>query len=77
MRDFRFSLLNLTLYSLGLLKKASLNKLQTTNPPNVVVEWLTILLCIRKVPVSNLGPETGCIEVFFVVFLSPSRQVLG
>jgi hypothetical protein len=27
--------------------------------PNVVVEWLTILLCIPEVPVSNLGSETG------------------
>jgi hypothetical protein len=27
--------------------------------PNVVVEWLTLLLRIRKVPASNLGPETG------------------
>jgi hypothetical protein len=26
--------------------------------PNVVVEWLT-LLHIRKIPGSNLGPETG------------------
>jgi hypothetical protein len=28
--------------------------------PNVVVEWLTLLLRIREVPVSNLDPETGC-----------------
>jgi hypothetical protein len=28
-------------------------------PPNVVVEWLALLLCIREVPDSNLGPETG------------------
>jgi hypothetical protein len=27
--------------------------------PNIVVEWLTLLLRIRKVPVSNIGPETG------------------
>jgi hypothetical protein len=25
---------------------------------NVVVEWLALLLRIREVPVSNLGPET-------------------
>jgi hypothetical protein len=25
-------------------------------PPNVVVEWLTLLLCIREVPGSKLGP---------------------
>jgi hypothetical protein len=28
-------------------------------PPNVVVEWLALLLRIREVPRSNLGPETG------------------
>jgi hypothetical protein len=27
--------------------------------PNVVVEWLTLLLGIQEVPGSNLGPETG------------------
>jgi hypothetical protein len=27
--------------------------------PNVVVEWLILLLRIREVPGSNLGPETG------------------
>jgi hypothetical protein len=29
------------------------------NSPNVVVEWLTLLLRIRKLSGSNLGPETG------------------
>jgi hypothetical protein len=28
-------------------------------PLNFVVEWLALLLCIREVPGSNLGPETG------------------
>jgi hypothetical protein len=27
--------------------------------PNVIVEWLTILLRIREVSGSNLGPETS------------------
>jgi hypothetical protein len=27
--------------------------------PNIVVEWLTLLLPIWKFPGSNLGPETG------------------
>jgi len=31
----------------------------STFTPNVVIEWLTILLRIREVPGSNLGPETG------------------
>jgi hypothetical protein len=26
---------------------------------NVLVEWLTLLLNIREIPGSNLGPETG------------------
>jgi hypothetical protein len=29
-----------------------------TERPNVVVEWLTLLLRIREVQGSNLGPET-------------------
>jgi hypothetical protein len=27
--------------------------------PNVVVEWLTLLLRIREISGSNLGPKTG------------------
>jgi hypothetical protein len=27
--------------------------------PNVVVEWLTLLILIREVQGLNLGPETG------------------
>jgi hypothetical protein len=27
--------------------------------PNVVVQWLSLLLGIREVPGSNLGPETA------------------
>jgi hypothetical protein len=30
-----------------------------TLAPNVLVEWLTLLLCIREVLGSSLGPETG------------------
>jgi hypothetical protein len=37
---------------------------------------LTLLLRIRKVPVSNLDPETSYPEVF-VIFLSTSRKMLG
>jgi hypothetical protein len=36
--------------------------LSTTNLPNVTVEWLALLLRIRKVSGSNLGPETGFTE---------------
>jgi hypothetical protein len=33
-------------------------------PPNIMVEWLALLLLIWEVPVSYLGPETGYPEVF-------------
>jgi hypothetical protein len=32
--------------------------------PDIVVEWLTLLLRIPEFPGSNLGPETGYLEVF-------------
>jgi hypothetical protein len=32
--------------------------------PNVVIEWLTLLLHIREVPGSNLSPETCYPKVF-------------
>jgi hypothetical protein len=41
-----------------------------------VVKWLT-LLRIREVPSSNLGPEMGYTDSFFVVSLSPSKQMPG
>jgi hypothetical protein len=41
-----------------------------------VVEWLTLKLRILEEPGSNLGPETGWMEIFVVRF-SPSRQMLG
>jgi hypothetical protein len=42
---------------------------------NVAATWLAFLLCIRKVPGSNIGPETGYPDRFFVDFLRPSRQM--
>jgi hypothetical protein len=45
--------------------------------PNVVVERLTLLLRIREVSGSHLGPETGYLERFVVVFLSASNRMLG
>jgi hypothetical protein len=41
--------------------------------PKVAAKWLTLL--IREVPGSNLGPETGYPDRFFVFFLSSSRQI--
>jgi hypothetical protein len=45
--------------------------------PDVVVKWSTLLLNIREVPGSNLGPETGYTEVCFIVFLSPPMRIPG
>jgi hypothetical protein len=45
---------------------------------NVMVERLTILLRIREVPDSNFGQEISYPDMnIFVVFLSPSKQMLG
>jgi hypothetical protein len=46
-----------------------------SHPLNAMVEGLTLLLHIQDVLGSNLSPETGC--SFFMVFLCPSRQMLG
>jgi hypothetical protein len=37
----------------------SFKQTSTTYKPNVMVEWLALLLHIRKVPGSNLGLQTG------------------
>jgi hypothetical protein len=37
---------------------------------NIVVEWLTLLLCIQEVLGSNLGPETGYPDCGFSWFSS-------
>jgi hypothetical protein len=37
----------------------SQRKMDTSLSPNVMVEWLTLLLRIREVPGLNLGPKTG------------------
>jgi hypothetical protein len=43
--------------------------------PNVAVEWLTLLLRIREVPGSKLGPGDRLSRLrFFVVFLSPPGE---
>jgi hypothetical protein len=45
-------------------------------PPNIVVEWLTLLLRIREFPSSIFGPgERLSWMRFFVVFLSASRRI--
>jgi hypothetical protein len=41
--------------------------------PKVVVEWLTLLIRIREVPGSYLGPETILTDPF-VVYLRASRK---
>jgi hypothetical protein len=37
---------------------------------NIVVKWLTLLLCIWEVPDSNLGSETCCNDCSFSWFYS-------
>jgi hypothetical protein len=52
--------------------------IRTPQSPIVIVEWLTLLLRNREVPVSNLGPATGYADRDFIVFfLSPSRRMLA
>jgi hypothetical protein len=48
-----------------------------TSIPSVVVEWLTLLLRIREVPASDVGPETSYPDRFSVAFLSPFRHMSG
>jgi hypothetical protein len=44
--------------------------------PNVVVEWLTLLLCTREVPGSNLGSDTGFPDWVFLWFYTvPPRRL--
>jgi hypothetical protein len=45
--------------------------------PNVVVEWLALRISIQEVSGSNLRPETGYPDRFFVIFISSSRQMPG
>jgi hypothetical protein len=40
-------------------------------------KWLALLLRIRQVLGSIIGPETGYFPLFFVVSLSPSRKIAG
>lgn len=49
---------------------------QTPWSPNVVAEWLALLLLIREVQGLDLCPETGFPDSVFIVFLSPSKQML-
>jgi hypothetical protein len=42
--------------------------------PSLVTEWLALLICIREVLGSNIGPETGCPK-FFRDFLSLPRKM--
>jgi hypothetical protein len=50
--------------------------LRYTYVPNIVVEWLTLLLRIREVSGLNLDFEAGYPEVF-MSFFSPSLQIRG
>jgi hypothetical protein len=48
-----------------------------TERPNVVVVWLTLLLCIREAPGSYLGPKTGHREWVFRGFPRSIRANSG
>jgi hypothetical protein len=41
-----------------------------TEIPTGVIEWVTLLLRVREVPISNLGPETGHADLDFTCFSS-------
>jgi hypothetical protein len=49
--------------------------IQFTCQSAVAVWWLPHLLRIRKVPGASLGPETSYLDLPFVLFLIPSRQL--
>jgi hypothetical protein len=38
---------------------STMNLTKSTWGPNIVVEWSQLILCIRKVLSSNLGPQTS------------------
>jgi hypothetical protein len=42
---------------------------------HAAVEWFVFFSCIREVPSSNLGLQTGHHDRFYVIFLSPSKQM--
>lgn len=46
------------------------------HPPNVAVERAVLLLSIRHIQGSNLGPETGHRERFSIIFPNLSRQTV-
>jgi hypothetical protein len=42
---------------------------------DIAIEWSLFLLYILEVLVENLGPKTGYLGAFFVVFPSSSRHM--
>jgi hypothetical protein len=64
------------LLSINVLSFITILGLITVFLPNVVLEWLTLLLRIRDVPGSNLGPGDWLSWLrFFVGLLSPSSRI--
>jgi hypothetical protein len=45
--------------------------------PSKLPQLVTYVICIRKVPSLISGRDTGCPEVFFMVFLGPTVQTAG
>jgi hypothetical protein len=54
-----------------LLATLMLKTVSSSVTPNMVVEWLTLLLRIREIPGSNLHPETGYRDTFSCFRQSP------
>jgi hypothetical protein len=49
-----------------------IKQFKVSHMPDVMVDWLTLLLRIREVPGSNVGLETGCPARGFSWFFSVS-----
>jgi hypothetical protein len=46
--------------------------------PNIVVDWLRLLLHIHEVPILDLGPKTGYLDLrYVVVCLSTTWRMQG
>jgi hypothetical protein len=45
--------------------------------PNVAVKRLALLIPVREIAVSNLGPELGYTGSGILVFLSPDMKIPG
>jgi hypothetical protein len=54
-----------------------LEKLKQIMTLNIAAKWSELLFHIQEVPRSNVVPEHGYYDKFFMVFPSPSKKMLG